>query len=298
MQFYLSMFEEVGFNQDRFLHHNQRLLGLGAPIAFDVAVRLRTLERPFKNTRGAPRDDGPYRRVCLAQQGIAHSGVEESIVAGDGLDRLRPHAAVCIDAESAPMIGWFLAPLRRLNACDFCECFFLDVESPFPVVSLGAAEMIPWPGQRRKVVCAQCDRGAGEVMEPNRERIICAFPVSFAKHFGADGFRQTEKSERLIDEMSAEVKQNAALFRVFLPLTGGGAGTPAVQGGLEVDWLAERFFMKHIFNCQEVAIPAAIMKWNELQADAARQLHQLGDLSGRHSHWLVDDNVLRGFESF
>ena len=87
------------------------LARFGAPIAFNIAMCLRAFQRPFEYPRRAPRIDGGHGRAPIAKQGIANSGIEEPIIAGNGFNWLRYHAAVGVDAKRAPMIWRLFAPI-------------------------------------------------------------------------------------------------------------------------------------------------------------------------------------------
>ena len=97
--------------------------------------------------------------------------------------------------------------------------------------------------------------------------------------------------------MRPEVEQHAVggIFR-FLPGVLAGDGAEAVEVRLERDQAADGAFLQQLADGQEIAIPAAVVEGNREQTLALCDASEFQSFRAGWSEWLVDDNVLAGFE--
>jgi hypothetical protein len=89
--------------------------------------------------------------------------------------------------------------------------------------------MEAWTSERGQAVGSERHGKAGQVVEANGDGVVGAFAVSFAQDLGADRRRRSEERESLIDEMRAEIVENASLVALIFPSSRGKTGTPAVE---------------------------------------------------------------------
>src|SRR5580658_1675132 len=97
--------------------------------------------------------------------------------------------------------------------------------------------------------------------------------------------------------MGSNVQQHAALGRIFLPGAGPRNRFPAVEGRFQVNDAAHQIFTYKFIECLKVAVPTAVMKWDQMDAAGLRKRHQLGNLGGSDCRGFIDDDTLSGFEN-
>ncbi len=149
--------------------------------------------------------------------------------------------ALVVGGEGAPE-GFRLKAPGFDDLGEGAEAVFLGVEAVLEKVAVGSADGVARAGDGGQAVAGEGGDEAG-VAEADGEGIDGVAPLALDEDFGgyAEGLAKEEQS--LIDEMGAEVEEDAgALARGFAPAGWVDVGTPAVEGGLKVGYLAEFFF--------------------------------------------------------
>ena len=188
-----------------------------------------------------------------------------------------------------------MAPGFVSDAGNLAERCFLRVNTALDVVPFYPAQVVAGALQRGERVCRNDDCEPG-IAEAQCERVVGAFAVALALDVGVDGFRVSEKRERLVREMGSEIEQKAALRGIILPgHAGRGGWAPAVHGGLEINETSEGAILNELFQREEIAVPAAAVERSEHHVARCGELDQLGNFGRRHAHRLVDNDVLAGF---
>src|SRR6185437_3071929 len=114
--------------------------GVLGPVAEDFATGGGALLCPLKDPGGAPGLDGADREFAPSKDRIAQTPIKPAVIAGNGFDSSRNHAAFGCHNQGSPG-GWrLLAPVRRLDARDFIQRGFLWVESKLEEVSGRSAQ--------------------------------------------------------------------------------------------------------------------------------------------------------------
>ena len=137
------------------------------------------------------------------------------------------------------------------------------------------------------------------VLEGDVEGVFDGGVIAVAANAGGDRFGDAEEGEALVDEMGAEVHQQAVGAAVgFLPGSLFGRGPEAVEVGLKGDDAAEGVFVEELFDCQEVAIPAAVVEGREDQTFAGGEIDEVASFGGGGGEGFIDDDVLAGVQGF
>src|SRR6185312_14892258 len=72
----------------------------------------------------------------------------------------------------------------------------------------------------------------------------------------------------------------------------------AIEVRLEGDEAADSVFSEQLFDGEKVAVPAAVVEWNNEQALLLGEVDDGACVGAGRREWLVDDDVLAGFERF
>jgi hypothetical protein len=121
--------------------------------------------------------------------------------------------------------------------------------------------------------------------------------VAVGADAGGDGGGRAEEGERLVDEVRAEVEEHAVGGVLgLLPGVLAGDGAEAVEVGLEGDEAADGVFSDEFFYGEEVAVPAAVVEGDDVQAFGLGERAEFEGLFAGGGEGLVDDDVLAGFE--
>jgi hypothetical protein len=116
------------------------------------------------------------------------------------------------------------------------------------------------------------------IVKGDIEGVICGGVVALEADVGANGFGSTKEDNGLVDEMRAEIEEDAgAGSGLFAPGSGAELGTEAVEVRLVGDDAAQLSGGDELLQGFEVAIPAAVLVDGE---QAAFPRGQLGDLGG------------------
>ena len=210
----------------------------------DLAVFAGALLCVLEDAGGVEGVLGCRWRGGLVEDGVADGGIKEAIVARDGFYGLRDEDAGMIWGEGSPGGGGVAAP----GFGDFgvvCEAFggFLGVEAVFDVVAEGSADGVAGAGDRGEAVsCEGCNLVG--VTQADGERVDGLRVGTLDEDFRGDGEGQSKEEKGLVDEVRAEVEQDAgAIAGGFSPGGRIGVRSPAVEGGLKRDNFSEFYLM-------------------------------------------------------
>ena len=125
------------------------------------------------------------------------------------------------------------------------------------------------------------------------ERVVVdRHPFPPAVQFRVHRLDGTKEQERLIDQMAAEVVQQASRFTriaAFTP-TALRSWTPAIEAGVQAEHSAELTSRRQLPNGEKVAVPAPVLEHGEEQITLARLRDQGPALGSGRGERLVDDD--------
>ncbi len=238
-----------------------------------------------------------------AVDGVADVGVVVAVVAEFGLDG-GPYEGAGVGwdggyGEGSP-VGFVLGqPVAFAHAGHLGSGYeggFLRVEAELLEAAAGAVQE-----EARGGVAGE-HRGAAVgqqawVMEGDVEGVFDVGLVAVAADAGGDGFGGTEEGEGLIDEMGAEVHEEAVgVVAGLLPGGLAGQGAEAVEVRLVGDEAAELASVEDFADGEEVAVPAAVVEGGEDEVAGSGEVAEFLGLGAGGGEGLVDDDVLAGEE--
>ena len=134
-------------------------------------------------------------------------------------------------------------------------------------------------------------------MEGDVEGVFDGGLVAVGADAGGDGGGWAEEGECLVDEVRAEVEEHAVGgVGGLLPGVLAGDGAEAVEVGLEGDEAADGVFGDELLDGEEVAVPAAVVEGDDVQALGFGERAEFEGLFAGGGEGLVDDDVLAGGE--
>src|SRR6185312_17285996 len=105
------------------------------------------------------------------------------------------------------------------------------------------------------------------IMQRDVEGVLDGGLVAIGADAAGEGRRRAKEKERLIDQMRAEVEEHAVgWITLLLPGVLAGRGAEAIEVRLEGDEAADSVFSEQLFDGEKVAVPAAVVEWNNEQA--------------------------------
>src|ERR1035438_9361760 len=156
--------------------------------------------------------------------------------------------------QSVPQSAVGSCPHGPSPAGNSAERRLLWINSALPIISLGAAQVVAVPLQRRKSVCRHDDRHA-RIAESKRKAVIRSFSVTLALDLCIHRLWISEQRHRLVGQVSSQVQQQAALCRIILPWHPcRRCRPPAIHIGLEVNQPPEWSILQELLESQEIAV--------------------------------------------
>ena len=132
-------------------------------------------------------------------------------------------------------------------------------------------------------------------MEGDVEGVFDGGLVAVGADTGSNGGGRAEEGEGLIDEVRPEVEEHAVGgVGSFLPCVLAGDGAEAVEVGLEGDEAADSLFCDEFFDGEEVAVPAAVVEGDDVEALGFGERAEFEGLFAGGGEGLVDDDMLSG----
>ena len=242
-----------------------------------------------------------------AVDGVADVGVEEAVVAGSGGDGLAEElggggGARC-EGEGAPGGFGLFNPGggvrgERGDGEASGEGGFLGV---YPVLLEGAGGAVEEEarGGLGGEHGGSAARGEARIVEADVEGVIHQLCVGRVVAVGADaggnGVGPAEEGDALIDEVRAEVEEEAVGgVRNLFPGVGAGQGAEAVPMGVEGDETAQGDGFEKLVDGEEVGIPAAVVEGGGDEVACVGEIDELGGLLAGGGEGLVNDDVAAG----
>ena len=184
---------------------------------------------------------------------------------------------------------------------------FLLVDAAFDPGASGAVDLEAGVGVGGEhgggaVVTQGADGGAVAklgvvVFEGEVEGVVDGGGVALAAVGGGDAVGRAEEGEGLVDEVGAEVEEQAVGGAgAFFPGVGAGDGAEAVEAGGDFDDAAEGGCGEELPKGEEVAVPAAVLEGAEEFAGLGGEVDEGADVGGGGGEGLVDDDVFAGFD--
>ena len=103
--------------------------------------------------------------------------------------------------------------------------------------------------------------------------------------------RQAKELERLVDQMRAQVKPQAAPGDVLFAPAHAHFRAEAVNMRLQMFNLAERALLNDLLNAEEIAVPAAVMEYGEQKLLFVRQRNQVAGFPHVEGKRLIHNHV-------
>ena len=115
---------------------------------------------------------------------------------------------------------------------------------------------------------------------------------------GGDGFRAAEEGDALVDEVRAEVEEEAVGgARDLFPGVRARDGTEAVEVRLKGDETAEGAGFEELSDGEEVGVPTAVVEGRGDEIAVAGEVNEGGGLLAGSGEGLVEDDVAAGEEA-
>ena len=279
-----------------------------AEVDGEGALLVAGLKGEFEELDGAKAVFGGDGEGGGAEDGIADVGVEETVVAVEGGElchfELGGFGWVRGDGEGAPGGFGFGEPVgggaEQGRAGFVFEGLLLGVEAVLYEAAVGAVgvEARSVGGGDHGGVAFVAKRVAGEVVvEEDVEGVVDGGDVAVVADAGGDRRRGAVEGERLVDEVRAEVEEQAVgLTGSLLPGARALDWAEAVEVGADRDDAAEGVGGDEFAEGLEVAVEAAVVEGAEELALLGGEGDELASLGGGGGEGLVDDDVLVGEE--
>lgn len=256
------------------------------------------LTREFEESHDFESVLGSHNQVGLAEQRVAQVGVEVSVIAIDRGNAATNEVPVFGEREHAPVFFGLAAPghagldeivaqitlLRIDGLLDECAERSMNGE-------VGASS----GGENRGT---QIGANTARIVESDVEGIVGDGALALDSNVRGYGFGRTEELQCVVDEMRADVEENAgARCRLFAPSAGPELRAVAVVVAFEADNATQSAGRNELLNGGKIAVEAAVLVDGDDPVLLFCETNKRDGFFERGGERLVDKNVASGSEA-